>query len=234
MGVVGGDAEGGLGVGRVGRVARFRRRGGGCFLWVRWRRVGVVGVLGRLGGGGGVVGVGGVGGAVEAADAGGSFVAVGAHVGVGGFFAGLFLGGAALAAFRGRGGLGEGDLGGGGRVADDAAAAEVGGFGRAGEGGAVGAFAPEDGRFIFGPVAAAEDAAAVFGPEEEPDAGEDDADREEGEEEEDAFVVDGHRGDAAGAGVEGHEWGGGFFVEEVVEFVGGDIEGSCGAFEEGG
>ena len=129
----------------------------------------VVGGIGRA-----VVGVGGVGGAVEAADAGGLFVSVGAHVGVGGLFR-LFAvaGGAPLARSLFAGFLlgefdGVGD-GGRGERRHDAAAAEVGRFGRAGEGGSVRAFAPQHRRFVLFPVAFAEDEAAVFGPEEEPD-----------------------------------------------------------------
>ena len=119
-----------------------------------------------------------VGRAVEAADLGALLVAVGAHVWV---LARLGLAAVLLDVLEG-GRLGaEGFLADAGPdvvgvhaalAADNTAAAELRGRGRARERGAVGALAPEHGGLVLGPVALPEAEAAVLGPEEEPDAGE--------------------------------------------------------------
>lgn len=80
---------------------------------------------------------------------------------------------------------------------------------------AIRAFAPQNGTFVIVPVALPPAEAAVFRPEEEPDAGEYHADADEAEECEDAFVVYvvGVEGAAAGGDVGG--WGGGIAGGEV-------------------
>lgn len=86
--------------------------------------------------------------------------------------------------------------------------------------------APQNRRLVLLPVALAEPEAAVLGPEEKPDAAEDEADADEREEGEEAAVVDVVGVDGAGAGVVLCAWeaGGG----AGGEVVGGGLEGGGG------
>lgn len=68
---------------------------------------------------------------------------------------------------------------------------------------AIRTFPSQNGGFVVVPIAFAEVEAAVFGPEEEPDADEDESDAEKGEEGEKGAVVDVRGFDGAGAGVVG-------------------------------
>lgn len=69
------------------------------------------------------------------------------------------------------------------------------------QGGAVGTFPPQHGGFVVIPIAFAEVEAAVFGPEEKPDADQDEGDAKEGEEGEEGAIVDVRGFDGAGARV---------------------------------
>lgn len=139
--------------------------------------------------------VGAVGLAVEATDAGGSFVAVGAHVGVLRVFLVvlLLLGGSLVlvAAVGEETLLRTVELRHGALRADDAATTQCRRASRACEGRAVGTLAPQNGGFVIVPVALAKAEAAVLGPKEEPYAGKHEASADQAEESEHAIVVDG-------------------------------------------
>lgn len=98
----------------------------------------------------------------------------------------------------------------------------------------IAALPAQHGRLVFFPVALSPVEATVLGPEEKPDAGEDERGAEQGEEREDAFVVDGAwvEGSLAGS-VEGGGWGGGGGGGAGGEEGGGDVI-AIAALEEGG
>ena len=87
------------------------------------------------------------------------------------------------------------------------ATAEISALGCTAEGCAIGAFAAEDGGLVVVPVVLFEVEAAVLGPEEEPDAGYDEAGADEADEGEDGFVRDFVGLGDAGAGI-GEAFGG--------------------------